>query len=122
MGKRKIVLGFKEVPKDSLEENNIYIQLVDYKASIGCVALSNEEFKFKLYSILKGEEEISAKEVSTIFALSNNLYLVGAYYREFIDDIVKRNDGEIDFSRLIPQGLEAFMKLERIAQFIETGY
>lgn len=95
--KRIISIGLKEPCE--LEEDTIYIDVKYYKKNkqIYAVAYSNEKFTFHTPVLAGSIITLSTKEYRTHTDNPNSSWKIN--YNEFVEDLVKSNNGEINYQR-----------------------
>lgn len=110
MTNRKISLNFSGVQPIKLEENIIYISFItEQKKVIGAVAVSNEDFNYHPFS-RNNNFSINVRKATTEVEFYGSSW--HSPYDLFIEDIVKSNSGELDFSE-IEEGFKIYRLLPK---------
>jgi len=114
---RTISLGFEE--PSELDGNTIYATLQLRKERrpfrkevIGVTAVSNEPFTYHGGSLDEHLLICNHKDATSRTVNDSTWWYRG--YQEFIDDLVKSNNGVLDYSRLIQEGVTISAKIKKI--------
>lgn len=102
MSERIISVGFKR--PEELERDVIYVTLEKELGGMSAHATSEQEFNYTVRATAGNPLRETTKEAT-------NHEGRGDYFRDynkFIEEIVKKNEGIIDYSRAIKEGSEAY--------------
>ena len=103
MPKRIILVGFKK-PK-SLEKDIIYVTLEkETKKSTRARAISAKDFNYPCRAISGNILRETTKEITNAEGIRGHL----RNYNIFLEEIVKKNEGILDYSQAIKEGSEAY--------------
>jgi len=106
--KRIIFIGFKE-PK-TLERDLIYVTL-EKEVDIKATAISDEEFKYPIRAMAGNILRNTTKKADNLEGGPEPYFID---YNKFIEELVLKNNGVVDYSRAIEEGSEAYRKIKSI--------
>ncbi len=116
MNKRRISLGFN-IPK-SLESRVIYVTFSAVgHDEISAIALSDTPFKYTTKSMAGIQFSEFKKNASTYTGDMNRGW--ERPYKEFLQELVQLNDGEIDYYRLIEEGVSIDRLVGRVTEALK---
>jgi hypothetical protein len=108
MGKRKISVGF--IKPKTLEGNVIYVTLVKERAGISAHAVSAEAFNYDVHALSGHLLSKNTKNVTNM----EGIKLHFRDYKKLLEEIVKKNNGFVDYSKAVKEGSEVYRVMREV--------